>query len=396
MRSRLLFLPHSLIHSLAPSRVQQLSLAGRVAASDWRASTVEALASINTATCVVLMVGVPGAGKSTITAAIECCSGQLASLLHTSELSVTRFVFDDLISVPIATRDVDRDVGDGHDESASFKAQRARVYEQVERHVIASVQQGHPHRQLVLVDDNMFYRSMRYHYAKMARTHGCAFVQLMVEVDEATAMERDAQRPDAQRVGGACIASMFERLQRPRPELFAWERESYTIINSERIQLDARDNDADRTMVLPCNPNERLDALEPVLRAIVSAWLAYTPPSTLNDTTIDAIRAADRERTQQSVQHQADIRARRVVSQVMAAVRSSRGSTAAQMRDAARVVAQVKLSALEDLRDTVSSTADSDMMESQMHELLNEFEIELHHRILSTLRSELSLRIGDS
>ena len=353
---------------------------------------MEALASINTATCVVLMVGVPGAGKSTITAAIECCSGQLASLLHTSELSVTRFVFDDLISVPIATRDVDRDVGDGHDESASFKAQRARVYEQVERHVIASVQQGHPHRQLILVDDNMFYRSMRYHYAKLARTHGCAFVQLMVEVDEATAMERDAQRPDVLRVRGACIASMFERLQRPRPELFAWERDSFTIINSDRIQLDARDNDADRTMVLPCNPNERLDALEPVLRAIVSAWLAYTP-STLNDTTIDAIRAADRERTQKSVQHQADIRARRVVSQVMAAVKSSRGSTAAQMRDAARVVAQVKLSALEDLRD---STADSDMMESQMHELLNEFEIELHHRILSTLRSELSLRIGHS
>lgn len=82
-------------------------------------------------------------------------------------------------------------------------------------------------RRIVLIDDNMYYASMRYEYYQLARKHSAGYAQIYFPVDPETALERNSTRGE-RRVSDSVIRSMLEKLEEPSVEKNAWEK--YTTV----------------------------------------------------------------------------------------------------------------------------------------------------------------------
>ena len=82
---------------------------------------------------------------------------------------------------------------------------------------------------LLVLDDNMHYRSMRKAYYRVARDAGFGLCTLCLPVDVETALARDASRPAAERVGRTTITMMRETLQWPDLDRHPWEQRVITL-----------------------------------------------------------------------------------------------------------------------------------------------------------------------
>ncbi|KAK4327237.1 hypothetical protein Pmani_002293 [Petrolisthes manimaculis] len=83
---------------------------------------------------------------------------------------------------------------------------------------------------VLLLDDNFYYRSMRYESFKLARKHGTGFCQVYVECSTDVALAHNMQRLN--RVPEEVVKAMAEKLQPPRPTQHVWEAPTY-IVQSE-------------------------------------------------------------------------------------------------------------------------------------------------------------------
>ncbi|KRZ04117.1 Transmembrane protein 98 [Trichinella zimbabwensis] len=88
-------------------------------------------------------------------------------------------------------------------------------------------------RIIFLIDDNMYYRSMRYSYYRLARKHHFGFCQLFIQCDLGCALIQNRGRKHDAVVSDETIKRMAEKIQIPAEK---WEENSYTIIvnNSDR------------------------------------------------------------------------------------------------------------------------------------------------------------------
>lgn len=77
---------------------------------------------------------------------------------------------------------------------------------------------------VLVLDDNMQFRSMRRTYYRLARDAHIAVCTLGLPISLELALARNAERPPATRVDEATMRHMAEALQWPEPERFAWER----------------------------------------------------------------------------------------------------------------------------------------------------------------------------
>lgn len=94
---------------------------------------------------------------------------------------------------------------------------------------------------IVLIDDNMHYRSMRRAYYKVAREAQLAFCTICLPLPVVEAVARDARRSPPHHVGRATIEVMAEALQWPDPDRFPWEG---TAIRLEHWQVSKPAADA--------------------------------------------------------------------------------------------------------------------------------------------------------
>tara|TARA_B110001452_G_scaffold142075_1_gene118143 strand:+ start:81 stop:1238 length:1158 start_codon:yes stop_codon:yes gene_type:complete len=78
---------------------------------------------------------------------------------------------------------------------------------------------------VLVLDDNMQYRSMRRTYYRLARDARIAVCTLGLPISLELALTRNAERPPATRVDEATMRHMAEVLQWPEPGRFAWERD---------------------------------------------------------------------------------------------------------------------------------------------------------------------------
>lgn len=76
-------------------------------------------------------------------------------------------------------------------------------------------------RLLIIIDDNMYYQSMRYEYYQIAKKYHCGFAQLCLECSLETTLLRNHQR--SLHVADDVIINMASKFEQPDPVNNSWE-----------------------------------------------------------------------------------------------------------------------------------------------------------------------------
>lgn len=88
---------------------------------------------------------------------------------------------------------------------------------------------------LILIDDNMYYRSMRYEYYKLARVHNISFSQIFFEVDLQKALKCNSERSAGSRVPETVVENMYRKLEPPQAN-HLWEKFSISVLSYADFQ----------------------------------------------------------------------------------------------------------------------------------------------------------------
>ncbi|XP_077206120.1 L-seryl-tRNA(Sec) kinase isoform X2 [Paroedura picta] len=140
-----------------------------------------------------------------------------------------------------------------------------------------------------ILDDNFYYRSMRYEVYQLARKYSLGFCQLFLDCQVEICLQRNCQR--TQPLPEETIYAMAQKLEVPNSEKYTWEQNSLIFKSSE-------------------------DTLEENLQML--NFLSFTlenPVKPLEENT--EFKEADRALCAASFLHQADQSVRRIVSQTM-------------------------------------------------------------------------------
>ncbi len=239
--------------------------------------------------CLVLLCGIPAAGKTYVSSALKM------SLLEPS-YSLKAY-FESLLGfcpVPCAVNYDDIEKGmrmdkidTQDDELLSWHLARFAAYDQVDRILR---EDGH---NMVIVDDNFYYRSMRYKYCQLARKHRIGIITIKVECDVSKALSRNAQRDSESRVKPEVIERMA-RLFEDSDENSTWE-DPFIRINSDQV--------VDFETLEPESP----------WKSIVNAWLRPRQPSYIPEEHQKELQL-QRARTLNDFIHQADLAMRQIIS----------------------------------------------------------------------------------
>lgn len=180
--------------------------------------------------CLVILIGLPGSGKSTLTS-------QLIERISSDQNNATaiKLSFDDLFESTF-------------NKYNTYKTARKEFVTFVEccvAHLTISSPIPNGFNKFItvcnfsvqtnsflnksyylFVDDNNYYRSMRYEYYKIAKKYETSFVQLFLHVDVDLAIKRDQKRQLP--VGKNVIEKMSQKLEGPS-SINKWEKNSVTL-----------------------------------------------------------------------------------------------------------------------------------------------------------------------
>ena len=155
--------------------------------------------------CVVVLVGLPGSGKTSLTVQLKDV------LVKRDSVHVSCFSFDDILPL-----DLQASIALSTVEETT-KEYRMLMRRQIES-CVESFQEG---TLIIIIDDNNYYRSMRYTYYQLATKHKAGYLQVYLKCPTMFAIKRNNQRPSQQRVPECVIHSMASRLQEPCEK---WEK----------------------------------------------------------------------------------------------------------------------------------------------------------------------------
>ncbi len=143
-----------------------------------------------------------------------------------------------------------------------------------------------PALRIIVLDDNMPYRSMRRAYYRLARMAGGGFCTLALRIPLEVARARNAARQGSARVPDASLTHMAEVMQWPDSGTSGWERRSIVLEQGEPIPWEALVGHLLEPLPQPPGPSA-------------------------------AQRSADAEATAASAVHAADLRLRRLMAMHM-------------------------------------------------------------------------------
>lgn len=160
---------------------------------------------------VLLLCGLPAAGKSSVGAAVACDAAVRA------QFDVVRVAVDDVVAELEDAASSERCAGGAALpwSAARWHAARVAALERVGALVMSDEGDGAARPRLVLVEDNFYYRSMRRQYFVAAREARAAYAAVLLDVDADASVERDATRAPPARVGAPVIRRMAALLEPP-------------------------------------------------------------------------------------------------------------------------------------------------------------------------------------
>ena len=185
----------------------------------------------------VVLCGLPGAGKSTLCKKISHCSKSI-TFVHVN--------FDELLPRAVVKELIENATSD----KGSWKDYRGYIKKLIARKVAEFVEKKNEEdlakipvelkkvfeekwiindrkKLIVLIDDNMYYRSMRYEYFQLARDYTISYGQIFFNCPVQKALERNAQRCPDEMVPNEVIETMSTRIE--APSLEEWEKHSFEI-----------------------------------------------------------------------------------------------------------------------------------------------------------------------
>ena len=270
---------------------------------------------------VVVLCGLPGAGKTTLAKRL------IAHWRSCRHFQVIHVEFDQVERQVLAANPEDSQwTSDGWREG------RAKAIAMVEASLKGEIQNS-AKAKVLIVDDNMYYRSMRARIRKIAADLNAGFVQVYLQMTPSEAMEANAKRPTEERVAGEVIQRMFSKLEPPGPDephsLIITSQPDYRLLHCESNEMVERDICESITLVL----EKALEHPE-ISGAMVEA---------------EKLRRAEasREEAQQNLVHQTDLALCKRVSEYIKALPS------AERREASQRISMIKKRFTANLRERV-------------------------------------------
>ncbi|KAH8342817.1 L-seryl-tRNA(Sec) kinase [Drosophila kikkawai] len=179
--------------------------------------------------CLLALIGLPGAGKSTL------CGWLLGQQAALRSRHLVHLCYDDFLNARPTSSEL------------PYKEQRALIFSLL-RQIVSAIREGaawpgqvrrttagnsngSDGDYLILCDDNFYYRSMRYKLHQLCRDAGCVFGQIHVDSSLDSCLQANARRRGNDRVPDAVIREMHERMEAPGSE--AWESNSLTVASAD-------------------------------------------------------------------------------------------------------------------------------------------------------------------
>ncbi|EQC38437.1 hypothetical protein SDRG_04146 [Saprolegnia diclina VS20] len=267
---------------------------------------------------ILVLCGLPGAGKSTFARALADAA------LRTYE--VHYISFDDVFVARFAAND-------GSFAPEQWKDAVAAIYVEVELALAAASMSGKP--RVLLLDDNMYYRSMRKKYLQLCRQRNVGFGVIHVDTPPDLCRARNAARPNP--VPDVVFRRMQALFQPPRPSAQPWEARSIVIDLST----------ADST------PHALCAALAMIAEAVAAPEVDTAQESMLE-------KERSRAATIASVLHRADLVLRQLVGSIL---RDAKESNTTSLPTLAKHLARAKEAVLRDQARDACDT-DDDVVDS--------------------------------
>ncbi|XP_072196982.1 L-seryl-tRNA(Sec) kinase [Excalfactoria chinensis] len=183
----------------------------------------------------------------------------------------------------------------------------------------------------IILDDNFYYRSMRYEVFQLAREYSMGFCQLFLECPLELCLHRNRLRGSPVPEGTIC--RMARRMEVPEPEKNPWEQNSLILSSSA------------------CTTEEQSDAgmVEAFLVQIMNLLGAALENPVKQNTENTEQKEADRAICAASAVHQADQTCRRIISQAMKEAKA-KNLLPSEMKSLAEELNKIKAEFLEGLR----------------------------------------------
>ncbi|XP_054081908.1 L-seryl-tRNA(Sec) kinase [Zeugodacus cucurbitae] len=191
--------------------------------------------SMSTRVCLVALIGLPAAGKSTF-------SRWILSLPQ-PHFNVIHLCYDD--HLPAQDNSLNAEF--------EFQMQRNKIlatinsivcelndHACVAKDTVKSVKLSENvncNDFLILCDDNNYYHSMRYKLYQLCRQNKSAYAQIYLECDVNLALNRNSARPDNERVSEKILQRMGIRLEKPDSAKQYWEENTFVLGACENLNV---------------------------------------------------------------------------------------------------------------------------------------------------------------
>ncbi|KAK7790648.1 hypothetical protein R5R35_006541 [Gryllus longicercus] len=247
--------------------------------------------------CFLILIGLPGCGKTTFCSYLANCLEDSKHVVDPPFHFLVHVCYDKIINTSdnVPWNEARRKIASTIDEMTgklkNTKDPQLVVNEYNMNIIVNKAAVSTRSLILIVIDDNMYYRSMRYQYYQIARTHQTSYCQLYLKCDVNTCLARNFERQTNHKIPEDVVLKMAGNLEEPNACNNYWE------INSICISSDK-----------PYNHN----SLDPLYAIIMAAFSHPVKPVPEN---------LHKEQSQficsSNIIHQADLALRRIIGNLL-------------------------------------------------------------------------------